>query len=167
MKREILFRAQATNRLPGREYRSSYHNGDWVYGYISKVDADRNIAEMTDINGIEGIEVNFCTAGQFTGMYDQERNRIFEGDILRVKTVDFKEEENPVFNCKMKVPTGEKVIRHWTVEWASHLCSGAGWFVYGKDRRFHRPLSRSCLMNRDAVVVGNIYEHPFIMEVSR
>lgn len=35
----------------------------------------------------------------------------------------------------------------------------------GYDNR--RPLSRSCLMNRDAVVAGNIYEHPFIMEVSR
>ena len=34
--REILFRAKAINRDPNREYRTSYKNGDWVYGLIAE-----------------------------------------------------------------------------------------------------------------------------------
>lgn len=31
--RDIEFRAKAINREEGREYRTSYKNGDWVYGF--------------------------------------------------------------------------------------------------------------------------------------
>ena len=34
--REILFRAKAINRVPGREYRTKYKNGDFVYGLLEK-----------------------------------------------------------------------------------------------------------------------------------
>ena len=34
--REILFRAKAINQIKGKEYRTNYKNGDWVYGLLSK-----------------------------------------------------------------------------------------------------------------------------------
>ena len=33
----ILFRGKAINRDPNYEYRTSYKNGDWVYGLVYKL----------------------------------------------------------------------------------------------------------------------------------
>lgn len=35
--REILFRAKAINHDPDKEYRTNYKNGDWVYGFVTKL----------------------------------------------------------------------------------------------------------------------------------
>lgn len=34
--REILFRAKAINRIGGREYRTKYKNGDWVFELLTE-----------------------------------------------------------------------------------------------------------------------------------
>lgn len=66
--REILFRGKAINRDKGY-HRTNYKNGDWVYGLVTRLYDERfeNLpAEMTDTNGVSGIEVDYKTVGQYT-----------------------------------------------------------------------------------------------------
>ena len=75
---DILFRAKAINRDKGY-HKTKYKNGDWVYGLVTRSYDERfeNLpAEMTNINGVSGIEVDYKTIGQYTGLTDKNGVKI-------------------------------------------------------------------------------------------
>ena len=82
--REILFRAKAINRDKGY-HRTNYKNGDWVYGLLTRMYDERFEtlpAEMANEGGVNGIEIDHNTIGQYTGLTAKNR-KIFEGDIVK------------------------------------------------------------------------------------
>lgn len=133
--REILFRGKAINRAEDREYRTNYKNGDWVYGLVTKMFDERYKefpVEMTNTDGIGGIEVDYRTIGQCTGLTDKNGKKIFEGDIVQ--------------NTITKVPA----IVRWYSEYSAFIlyCKKYSrvYFLYDNDFKYIE-------------VIGNIHDN--------
>lgn len=144
-------------------------NGEWGYS---------EYPFGTIASGIVIFDFYPDTVGQYTGLTDKNGTKIFEGDILSVTVNEMEKEDDVVLNeliaigiytgtDKMRIhktPTGNKLKTVWTVEHKEHFNQGVGFYVYGKDRRFHLKLSKSTLLNVNAEVIGNIHDNPELLE---
>ena len=124
--REILFRGKRID------------DDKWTYGYLFKCWGRCYL--LWGMNGDNPIkeEVIPETVGQFTGLYDKNGKKIFEGDI--------------VSSNKRKTWIGR----------------GKVWFDKGVfwcgEREWAKLLRVVCLEDEQAEVIGNIHDNPEILE---
>ena len=149
--REILFRAKDNGVL----------NGVWQYGSLDVSNPDApTIIRIDRHNNKMFIPILIETVGQYTGLTDKNGKKIFEGDILKVKTMwhaEYPEDENGFFTSPIKKET------YWSVE-HKNFSGEMGFMVYGIDRRWHTLLTWNKLYNADAEVVGNIHDNPELLK---
>ena len=144
--REILFRAKAINRDTDREYRTNYKNGDWVYGLITVPHNDTYDlpAEMRNTDGVSGIDVDYKTIGQYTGVetysnFTDEPIKLFEGDICTLTDFDI--------NGKDKLITGVIEEKYGSLVFKAFR-DEATLPLYFID------------VESDLEIIGNIYDNP-------
>lgn len=147
--REILFRAKAINRIKGREYRTSYKNGDWVYGLVTEMYDDRfpNLpATMRNTDGVSNIDVDYKSIGQYTGLTDKNGKKIFEGDIIKqINSYDKLEMTGFVRFSK----SSQFVISHTYTE---------------KENCYKRGKKKAFAIKTNCEIIGNIYDNPELLE---
>lgn len=163
MNREILFRGKRCD------------NGEWVYGNLLKgVEGDCYIIVITKdgFTKYEEYEVAPDTVGQYTGLKDKNGNKIFEGDILRVKefenllTKEFSEDDNRFDLFTLDEIKGEKDAEYITpVKWEECgfvVSTNGNYFdmwaasLFGDMKRSNPVL--------DFEVIGNIYDNPELLK---
>lgn len=69
--REILFRGKRAD------------NGEWVYGWFHEIHGSVSDDYCIETRFGQNFPVLPESIGQWTGLYDQNRKRIFEGDTVR------------------------------------------------------------------------------------
>ena len=127
--REILFRGKDAD------------TGFWCFGDLSFNKEKNTFIRMWTHNGYVIREVVPETVGQFTGFYDKNGFRIFDGDILRSRY----DEDDP------------DDVSYELVQW-----EGNGW--YSGKVNIEDDL-RQDMLSEYSELAGNIHDNPELMEV--
>lgn len=121
--REIKFRGKSTD------------TNEWLYGdLVHSSDMKRCGILVNDKSSYDECEVNPCTVGQFTSLYDERGKEIYEGDIL-----DFNG-----LNIEVRFVRGVYAL----------LCNGD----------LDQELCGDCRTDLFAKIIGNIHDNPELME---
>ena len=160
--REILFRGKRI------------YDGKWVEGGILQTENWASIFVCKDYPGslneapysdVEEIDVIPETVGQFTGLLDKNGIKIFEGDILKCH-------DNP--KDLVKVVFGEFGVVDTDTECPVDTVIGWHYEVIPTDELstvepfcLSMPLTKSYIEYCHMEVIGNIYDNPELLEVSK
>lgn len=152
--REILFRGKAINR-DKFEHKTSYKNGDWVYGLITRLYDERFDllpAEMKNEDGVNGIEIDYRTIGQYTGLTDKNGTKIFEGDIVKTHYAN-----------AQKSDFIETVVFHNGKFCGFYENNGCKQWTTLYDGVPHLAIDKSVYMD-SVEVIGNIHDNPELLK---
>ncbi|MNR93669.1 YopX protein [compost metagenome] len=136
-----------------REYRfrgKRIDNGEWVYGDLWQHNGRMDIVDSK----ADSHPVDPKTVGQYTGLQDRNGKEIYEGDILTALKYPFQDDG--------------KYNYHGVIEWVDEEAS----FymtkrLANKDKRGTLDwISQPIEEIEEFEVIGNIYEHPHLLEVS-
>lgn len=133
--REIKFRGKV--KFNGNHK----YSGDWIYGYYrNNENGNALITETLDEmeNYIfDETEVDENTVGQYTGLKDKNGTEIYEGDILKIRTVTIKQ-----------------VVGY--VEYGSNYCE---YRVFTKNNGYV-----NLWKQLDIEVIGNVWDNPELLK---
>lgn len=140
--REILFRGKS----------KSINKGKWIYGSFVE-DTDLNACCIRDKSLVYEL-VDRETVGQYTGLTDKNGKMIFEGDIIRAITLDMGME------CLAVVCFGNFIDENNGDEYI-------GFYIeFDGIKTTAAQLTMKECKNR-IEVIGNIYDNPELLEVSK
>ena len=162
--REILFRGKRTD------------NGEWFDGFYTCVaDVHYILSGIFDslTNGIintTGYKVIPETVSQFTGLYDKNGRKIFEGDI--VLTQDYydkpyaknRKSKRHIGVVEYKIGSSSSFYNEVTGKWDAHKEWEAEWIV--KVKHYGKFAHGDWGDFFDCEVIGNIYDNPELLEGS-
>lgn len=117
------------------------YTGQWIEGFYAEDDGKPVIGQSTD-KGIIGYFCEIGSIGQFTGLTDKNGRKIFEGDILKGK---FK-------NYAVWFDDDEKAYVYGSSFQGGYRHSVAS-YLSGDFKRLE--------------VIGNIYDNPNLLEVTK
>lgn len=133
--REILFRGKRVD------------NKEWVYGDLIHTRGGHPLicARHDFGSAVDGVEVDYNTLCQYTGMIDKNGNKIFEGDIIESHSL-----------------SGD-IARH-RIEFDGSM----GWYIaillIGPKTGYFFQLKQDWISKCDKVVAGNVYDSPELLK---
>lgn len=153
--RDILFRGKRVDNYVKNNSIDYEENGvgEWVYGdVIHRRYLNRDVivirTEDSGFDNYSGYEVEPLSVGIFTGLYDKNGNKIFEGDILEVHDIrpllDGYGYEGIHYNGVIKYRENQGL----------YVCEGS------------KNGDVLCALNLDACkVIGSVHDNPELLEV--
>jgi uncharacterized phage protein (TIGR01671 family) len=132
-------------------------NGEWAYGFygnglvnvIDNKETYRHFIMVWDINGyFTDYEIDPKTVGQYTGMFDNKGDEVYEGDILGTSNTN---ETYDVWD----IPDFGYTVVEWDQKYTCY--QGSKW-MWDTDN------SQSVYDMKFVEVIGNIYENAELLE---
>ena len=116
----------------------------WKYGYFLPFADERSnsacIAEPVEGEKFNGCAVDPETVGQFTGLYDNKGNEVWEGDIVRYRLTDERYKKNPRF---------KNLLIHYEDSSARFMAGDIYWKTLRREK---------------VEVIGNIHDNPELLK---